>query len=97
MVRLIPQIQESIARHELRDTGISSSPFELDLPVLDLDTDFLPSPPSPEPIPVIRDEELLDSQPKFPSQSTLPDVPQPFIDPLLENDLDDLNFYAYVP
>ena len=41
MVRLIPQIQESIARYELRDTGISSSPFELDLPVLYLDMGFL--------------------------------------------------------
>ena len=67
MVRLIPQIQESIARYELQDTGISSSPFELDLPVLDLDTNFVPSLPSQEPIPFIRDEELLDSQSKFPS------------------------------
>ena len=51
-----------------------------------------------EPIPIIRDKELLDSQPKFPSPpSTLPDVPPPPIDRSLENDLDDLNFYAYVP
>ena len=32
-----------------------------------LDTVFLPSPPLQEPIPIIRNEELLDSQPKFPS------------------------------
>ena len=98
MVRLIPQIQESIARYELQDTGICSSPFELDLPVLDLDTVFLSSPPLQEPIPIIRDKELLDSQPKFPSPpSTLLDVPPPLIDPSLENDLDDLKFYANVP
>ena len=36
MVRLIPQIQESIARYELRDTGIPLSPSAVDLPVLDL-------------------------------------------------------------
>ena len=50
MVRLILQIQESIARYELQDTGISSSPFELDLPVLDLDMVFLSSPPSENPV-----------------------------------------------
>ena len=46
LVKLIPKVQDSIARYELRDTGTLSSPFELDLPVLDLDTVFLPSPPS---------------------------------------------------
>ena len=98
IVRLIPQIKESIVRYELRDTGISSSPFQLDLPILDLDMVFLPSPPLHEPIPIIQDAEFLDSQPKFPSPpSPLPDVPPPLIDPSLENDLDDLNFYAYVP
>ena len=45
--------QDSIARYELRDTGISSSPSELDLPVLDLDTVFLPSAPSEKLIPII--------------------------------------------
>ena len=83
---LIPKAQDSIARYELRNTGILSSPLGLDLPVLDLDTAFLPSPPSQQPIPVIRDEELLDSQPKFPSPppSFLPDLP-PLIVPSLEN------------
>ena len=73
-VELIPQIKTSIERYELKDTGIPSSPFKLDLPVLDLDTVSLPSPPTQEPIPITRDEELLDSQPKFPSSppSTLP-------------------------
>ena len=36
LMKLIPKVQESIARYELRDTGIPSSPLELDLPVLDL-------------------------------------------------------------
>ena len=90
LVKLIPQIQESISKYELRDTGIPSSPFKLDLPVLDLDTVFLPSPPSQEPIPIIRDEELLDSQPKFPSpRSAPPDVPPALIDPSLEKTLSD--------
>ena len=53
LAKLVPKVQDSIARYELRDTGIPSSPFELDLPVLDLDTVFLPSPPSQEPIPII--------------------------------------------
>ena len=67
LVELIPQVKTSIERYELKDTGIPSSPFKLDLPVLDLDTVFLPSPPTEEPIPMTRDEELLDSQPKFAS------------------------------
>ena len=54
LVKVIPKVQDSIAKYELRDTRISSSPFELDLRVLDLDTVFLPSPPSQEPIPVIQ-------------------------------------------
>ena len=92
LIKLIPKVQDSIARYELRDTGIPSSPFEQDLPVLDLDTVFLPSPPSQEPIPSIRDEELLDSQSKFPSPppSTFLDVPPPFIDPSLEKILSDI-------
>ena len=53
LVKLVPKVRDSIPRYELRDTGIPSSPFELDLPVLDLDTVFLPSPPSQEPIPII--------------------------------------------
>ena len=55
LVKLVPKVQDSIARYELRDTRIPSSPFELDLPVLDLDTVFLPSRPSQEPIPIIQD------------------------------------------
>ena len=46
LVKLIPKVQDSIAMYELRDTGIPSSPLELDLPVLDLNTVFLPSLPS---------------------------------------------------
>ena len=53
LAKLVPKVQDSIARYELKDTGIPSSPFELDLPVLDLDTVFLPSPPSQESIPII--------------------------------------------
>ena len=34
LVKLSPKVEESIARYELRDTGISSGPFELVLPVL---------------------------------------------------------------
>ena len=85
LVELIPQVKTSIDRYELKDTGIPSSPFKLDLPFLDLDTVFLPSPPMEEPIPMTRDKELLDSQPKFASSpsSTLPDVP-PLIKPSLE-------------
>ena len=93
LVKLIPKVRESIARYELRDTGISSGPFELVLPVLDLDTVFLPSLQSQEPLPIIQGKELLDSQPKFPSQppSTSPDVPQLLIDPSLEKTLIDLS------
>ena len=92
-MKLIPKVQESIARYELRDTGISSGPFEPVLPVLDLDTVFLPSLQSQEPLPIIQDKELLDSQPKFPSPppSTSPNVPPPLIDPSLEKILIDLS------
>ena len=90
MVKLVPEVQDSIARCELRDTGIPSRTFELDLPVLDLDTVFLPSPPSQEPISIIQDEELLDSQPKCPSPPLL-------IEHSLENELYDLDLYSYVP
>ena len=92
LVKLIPKVQDSIARYELSDTGTHSSPFELDLPVLDLDTVFLPSPPPQEPFPIIRDEELLDSQLKFPSPppSTFPDVPPPLIDSSIDKILSDI-------
>ena len=98
-VECIPQIKMSIERYEHKDTGIPLSPFKLDLPVLDLDTVFLPSPPTQELIPMTRDEKLLDSQPKFPSPptSTFSDVTLPLIDPSPENELDDLNFFTYVP
>ena len=46
LVKVVSRVQDSIARYELKDTGIPSIPFEPDLPVLDLDTVFLPSPPS---------------------------------------------------
>ena len=57
-----------------------------------MDAVFLPFPQSQEPIPIIRDEELLDSQPKFPSPppSTSLDVPTPLINPSLEKILTDL-------
>ena len=85
--KLVPKVQDSIARYtyELKDTGIPSSPFELDLPVLDLDTVLLPSPPLQESITVIRNEELLDSQPKFPSSPPL------LIEPSLEKHLSGLS------
>ena len=95
LVKFIPQVQDNITRFELRDTGISS-PFtvsQADLICPDLDSIFFPLPPSQEPVPIIRHEELLNSQPKFPSPpSDLPDLPPPLIDPSLENDLGDLMF-----
>ena len=84
LAKLVPKVQDSIERYELKDTGILSSPLKLDLPVLDLDTVFLPPPPSQEPIPIIRNKELLDSQPKFPSSPPL------LIEPSLENILSDI-------
>ena len=92
LVKLIPKVQDSIAKYKLRDTGTPSSPFELDLAVLDLDTVFLPSPPSQEPIPIIRDEELLTTLPKCssPPPSSLPDVQPPLVDPSLEKILSDI-------
>ena len=90
LVKLIPKVQDSIARYELKDTGIPSSLFKLNLPVLDLDTILLPSPRSQEPIPIIRDEELLNSQPKRPlPPSSLPDLPL-LVDLSLEKILSDL-------
>ena len=93
LVKLIPKVQESIARYELRDTGFSSGPFELVLPDPDLDTVFLPSLQSQEPLPIIQDKERLDSQPKVPSPppSTSLDVPPPLISPSLEKTLIDLS------
>ena len=86
MVELIPQIKESIERYEFKDSEIPSSPFQLDLPVLDLDSVFLPSPPLQKPISIARDEELFDSQPKYPSpppSSTMPDASS-LMEPSLE-------------
>ena len=37
LVKLIPQIESSIKRYELKDIGVSTTPFKLDLPVFDLD------------------------------------------------------------
>ena len=84
LVKVVPKVQDSIARYELKDTGIPSSPFELD-------TVFLPSPPSQESIPIIRNEELLNSQPNFPASPPL------FIEPSPENELNDLDLYFYMP
>ena len=75
LVELIPQIKKSIERYELKDTVIPSSPFQLDPPVLDLDTVFLPSPPIQDPISILS--RLFDSETKFPSL--------PLIKPSLEN------------
>ena len=79
LVTLMPQVQDGIERFEFRDTGIASSPFAVSQaePIFpDLDSIFLPSPPSQEPIPIIRDDELLDSQPKFAlPPSSLSDLP----------------------
>ena len=93
LVELIPQIKRSIERYELKDTVIPSSPFQLDLPVLDLDAVFLPSPPSQEPIPIARDEELFDSQPKFPSLPPSPALPSASLrmEPSLERILSDIS------
>ena len=78
MVKLVPKLQDSIAR------------YQLDLPVLDLDMVFLPSPPSQEPIPIIQEDELLDSQPKCP--------PPPLLfEPSLVNELYGLDLYSNVP
>ena len=92
LVELIPQIERSIERYELKDTVIPSSPFQLDHPVLDLDTVFLPSPLSQEPIPIARDEELFDSQPKFPSLPPSPALPyaSSLMEPSLERILSDI-------
>ena len=93
LVTLIPQVQDSIAKFRLRDTLIGSSPFAVSQgePIFsDLDSVFLPSPLSQEPISIIRDDELLDSQLKFAlpplSLSNLP----PLVDPTLEKILFDL-------
>ena len=85
LAKLVPKVQNSIAKYEIRDTGIPSSSFQLDLPVLDLDTDFLPLPPSQEPIPFIINEELFNSQPKFPASP-----PPLFMEAFLENILSDI-------
>ena len=75
LVELIPQIKESIERYELKDTVIPSSPFQLEAPVLDLDTVFLPSPPMQDPISILS--RLFDSETKF--------LSLPLIKPSLEN------------
>ena len=92
MVELIPQIKESIERYELKDSKIPSSPFQLDLHVLDLDTVFLPSPPLQEPTSIPHDEKLSGNQPKYPSlppSSTIPDASS-LLEPSLERILSDI-------
>ena len=91
LVELIPQIKESIERYELKDPEIPSSPFQLNLPVLDLDTVFLPSLPSQEPTSIPHDEKLSGSQPKYPSlppSSIMPDASslmEPSLERILSN------------
>ena len=54
----------------------------------DLDSVFLPSPLTQEPISIILDDELLDSQPKFAlPPSSLSDLP-PLVDSTLEKSLE---------
>ena len=92
LVELIPQIKESIERYELKDPEIPSTPFQLDLPVLDLDTVFLPSPPMQEPTSIPHDEKLSGNQPKYPSlppSSTMPDASS-LMEPSLERILSDI-------
>ena len=92
LVELIPQIKESIERYELKDSKLLSSPFQLDLPVLDLDTVFLPSPPWQEPTSIPHDEKLSGNQPKYPSlppSSTIPDASS-LMEPSLERILSDI-------
>ena len=92
LVELIPQIKESIERYELKDSKIPSSPFHLDLPVLDLDTVFLPSAPSQEPTSISHNEKLSGNQPKYPSlppSSTIPDASS-LMEPSLERILSDI-------
>ena len=92
LVELIPQIKRSIERYELKDSEIPSSPFQLDLPVLDLDSVFLPSPPSQEPISIAQDKKLFNSQPKYPSlspSSTMPDASS-LMESFLERILSDI-------
>ena len=56
-----------------------------------MDSVFLPSPPSQDPVSTIRDEELLKSLPKFALlPSSLPDLP-PLVDPSWEKILSDLS------
>ena len=55
-----------------------------------MDSVLLPSPPTQEPISIILDDELLDSQPKFAlPPSSLSDLP-PLVDSTLEKILSDL-------
>ena len=92
LVELIPQIKRSIERYELKDTVIPSSPFQLDLLVLDLDTVFLLSPSSHEPVSIARDEERLTTLPKCPSlppSSALP-YASSLMEPSLERILSDI-------
>ena len=92
LVELIPQIKRSIESYELKDTVIPSSPFQLELPVLDLDMVFLPSLPLQEPIPFTLHEELFNSQPKFPSLPPSPALPyaSSLMEPSLERILSDI-------
>ena len=92
LVELIPQIKKSTERYEFKDSEIPSSPFQLDLPVLDLDTVFLPSPPTQDPISISQDEELLTTLPKCPSaapSSSPPDISS-LMEPSLERILSDI-------
>ena len=69
-VKLIPHVEMSIERYELKDTGIPSSlfavsqaePISADLPPLV----FLPSPTSQETTPITGDDKLFYDQAKLP-------------------------------
>ena len=77
----------------MRDTGIHSCPFAVSQEESifpDLDSVFLPSPQTQEPISITLYDELLDSQPKFAlPPSSLSDLP-PLVDSTLEKILSDL-------
>ena len=92
LVELIPQIKRSTERYELKYSEIPSSPFQLDLPVLDLDSVFLPSPPMQDPFSISQDQELLTTLRKCPSpapSSTPPDSSS-LMEPFLERILSDI-------
>lgn len=90
LVKVIPQVQQSITRYESRDTGVAFSSFKVNLPVPNFDCFLLPSPPSHDPAPMNHQVELIEELPPFPTPpTTLPDI-TPLIEPELNKILDNL-------